>query len=49
MLRSQIDCKDTDNGDQIVFEIKTRASCPIRYDVFNYLDYLDYPIEKKHG
>jgi len=34
LLRSQIDCRDVDeNGKPFVFEIKTRAACPIRYDV----------------
>lgn len=50
LLRSQIDCRDIDeNGNPFVFEIKTRASCPIRYDVENWKDYKDYPIDKMRG
>jgi hypothetical protein len=55
LLRSQIDCgttiKDAETGldKKIVFEIKTRACSPIRYDVHNYLDYIDYEITKIKG
>lgn len=50
LLRSQIDCGGKDkNGNDIVFEIKTRAVAPIRYDVHNYLDYLDYDLNSLHG
>ena len=49
-LRSQIDARGTDeNGDPIVFEIKTRATAPIRYDISNYIDFLDYSILKCKG
>lgn len=49
-LRSQIDCHDYDEtGKPFVFEIKTRACAPIRYDVERYQDYMDYPIDKKQG
>ncbi len=49
-LRSQIDCRDIDeNGNPFVFEIKTRAACPIRYDVENWKIYKDYPINKVRG
>jgi hypothetical protein len=45
LLRSQIDCAGKDkDGNDIVFEIKTRASSPIRYDIFNWVDYLDYEL-----
>lgn len=50
LLRSQIDCRDMDRrGNQFVFEIKTRACCPIRYDVENWQHYKDYPIDKVRG
>ena len=43
LLRSQIDARGTDhNGNPIVFELKTRATAPLRYDIQNYIDYLDY-------
>lgn len=49
-LRSQIDCRDIDeNGNPFVFEIKTRACAPIRYDVENWKLYKDYPINKLRG
>jgi len=49
-LRSQIDttCRMPDGSD-IVFEIKTRSVCPIRYDLENYKDYLDYKIKQYRG
>jgi len=44
-LRSQIDTTmKLEDGSDIVFEIKTRAVAPIRYDLENYKDYLDYEI-----
>lgn len=50
MLRSQIDCRAIDkSGKNYVFEIKSRASAPIRYDVENYQEYLDYEIKDKRG
>lgn len=50
LLRSQIDCRDIDeNGNPFVFEIKTRAVCPIRYDVENWKLYKDYPINTMKG
>ena len=49
-LRSQIDTRGTDmNGNDMVFELKTRASAPMRYDISNYIDYLDYEIGKYRG
>lgn len=49
-LRSQIDCKTTlADGRNIVFEIKTRALAPIRYDVFEWSKYLDYYIDPIYG
>jgi len=50
-LRSQIDCYDINHetGEPFVFEIKTRSACPIRYDLPNYQDYLDYAITQYRG
>ncbi|KRX00122.1 hypothetical protein PPERSA_10621 [Pseudocohnilembus persalinus] len=49
-LRAQIDCQDVDeNGNPFVFEIKTRALCPMRYDLNNYLDYMDYVVNQRSG
>lgn len=49
-LRSQIDTRGVDaNGNDIVFELKTRAAAPLRYDISNYIDYLDYEIGKFRG
>jgi len=50
LLRSQIDCGGIDeNGNERVFEIKTRAAAVLRYDIENYIDYLGYQIIKKVG
>lgn len=50
LLRSQIDCAGKDSkGNDIVFEIKTRAVAPIRYDVLNYQDYVDYELTSLYG
>jgi hypothetical protein len=49
-LRSQIDTGGTDaHGNPIVFELKTRATCVMRYDLPNYIDYLDYEVGKYKG
>ncbi len=49
-LRSQIDTRGIDaNGNDIVFELKTRAAAPLRYDIANYIDFLDYEIGKFRG
>lgn len=32
-----------------MFEIKTRATSPIRYDLVNYKDYLDYELKTPLG
>ena len=49
-LRSQIDCRGEDEeGNPIVFELKTRATAPLRYDIDNYIDFLDYNIIKCKG
>jgi len=50
LLRSQIDTQGEDeHGNPIVFELKTRATAPLRYDIINYVDYLDYHILKYKG
>eukprot|EP01017_Pseudomicrothorax_dubius_P050461 TRINITY_DN9566_c0_g1_i2.p1 TRINITY_DN9566_c0_g1~~TRINITY_DN9566_c0_g1_i2.p1 ORF type:complete len:630 (-),score=137.85 TRINITY_DN9566_c0_g1_i2:37-1926(-) len=50
-LRSQIDCCSLDpvTGKPFVFEIKSRSVCPIRYDLPNYKDYIDYKINSRRG
>ena len=49
-LRSQIDTKGVDSeGNDIVFELKTRATAVLRYDITNYIDYLDYEVGKYKG
>lgn len=32
-----------------MFELKTRATAPLRYDIVNYIDFLDYNIIKFKG
>lgn len=50
LLRSQIDARGFDkDGNPIVFELKTRATAPLRYDIVNYIDYLDYDIVRFKG
>ena len=50
LLRSQIDCQGLDaDGNSAVFELKTRATSVLRYEIFNYIDYLDYEIVKYKG
>jgi hypothetical protein len=49
-LRSQIDTRGLDgDGNEIVFELKTRATAVMRYDIVNYIDYLDYEVGKYRG
>lgn len=49
-LRSQIDTAGKDaHGNDIVFELKTRATAVMRYDIANYIDYLDYEVGKYKG
>lgn len=49
-LRSQIDCRSVDaDGKPKVFEIKTRGTAPIRYDLANYSQYLDYVVSETKG
>ena len=49
-LRSQIDCMSTlPNGKNIVYEIKSRAVAPMRYDLENYTNYFDYKIDRLIG
>lgn len=50
-LRSQIDCQAMDpiTKKPFVFEIKTRSVCPIRYDLYNYQEYLDYKVVQTRG
>ena len=49
-LRSQIDTTGVDgDGNEIVFELKTRATSVMRYDISNFIDYLDYEVGKQRG
>ena len=49
-VRSQIDCESiSENGEYFVFEIKTRALAPLRYDVKNISAYLDYKVDQRTG
>ena len=38
-----------ENGENIVFEIKSRAVAPMRYDLENYQYYTDYSIKSTLG
>lgn len=50
MLRSQIDCmRVNEKGETEVFEIKTRAVAPIRYDITHYDLYFDYSVDSHKG
>uniref|UniRef100_A0A0A9YBH5 Uncharacterized protein n=1 Tax=Lygus hesperus TaxID=30085 RepID=A0A0A9YBH5_LYGHE len=49
LIRSQLDCCDPKLGTKCVFDLKTRATVPIRYDVRNFDEYLDYHIISKKG
>ncbi|KAL2914622.1 hypothetical protein HK105_205760 [Polyrhizophydium stewartii] len=48
LLRAQLDCFHPDLPRR-VFDVKTRATLPIRMDLANYLDNLGYRIRKLHG
>lgn len=49
-IRSQIDCQGVDgDGNNVVFELKTRATSVLRYEIFNYIDHLDYELVKYKG
>jgi hypothetical protein len=49
-LRSQIDCQSTlPDGKKIVYEVKTRAVAPIRYDLSRYDQFFDYKIDRTMG
>ena len=50
LLRSQLDCEDlTVRSNKKVFDLKTRATLPIRLDVGNYKNYTDYKLTSKNG
>lgn len=50
LLRSQIDCRGVDkDGNDVVFELKTRATSVLRYEITNYIEYLDYELTKYKG
>jgi hypothetical protein len=37
------------HGNEIEFQFKTRAACPLRYYINNYIDYLDYEVTRNKG
>jgi hypothetical protein len=47
MLRAQIDCRHPRTDEP--FDLKTRAAAPIRWDLDNYRDYLEYRITQLRG
>ena len=49
IIRSQIDGQAIKNKEKFIYEIKTRALAPIRYDMPNYKDYLDYEVKQRVG
>jgi hypothetical protein len=50
LIRSQIDCEGvSDDGSYYVYELKTRACAPQRYDASNTHLYLDYKINSRLG
>ena len=48
ILRSQLDCHHQ-NLPRKIFDLKTRATIPIRLDVENYQNYLNYRLRKPTG
>ncbi|KAJ3217489.1 hypothetical protein HDU67_007852 [Dinochytrium kinnereticum] len=48
LLRSQLDCMDP-RLPKRSFDLKTRATLPIRMDPGNYKDYLQYKLKKTYG
>ncbi|KAI9482619.1 mitochondrial protein Pet127-domain-containing protein [Zychaea mexicana] len=48
LLRSQLDCQDP-RLPRKTFDLKTRATVPIRLDISNYKDYLGYSLRRSHG
>lgn len=48
LLRSQIDCMDP-RLPRRTFDLKTRATLPIRMDLMNYQKYLNYRLDRQHG
>ncbi len=47
LMRAQIDCRDSRSGS--VFDVKTRAVAPIRYDLENYKDNETYRLHSLRG
>jgi len=48
LIRSQLDCFDP-RLPRKTFDLKTRATLPIRMDIPNYKDHLHYKLETMHG
>eukprot|EP00742_Colponemidia_sp_Colp-10_P002851 GILJ01003045.1.p1 GENE.GILJ01003045.1~~GILJ01003045.1.p1 ORF type:complete len:528 (-),score=70.47 GILJ01003045.1:206-1789(-) len=50
MLRSQLDCHDPDlPGDKKSFDLKTRATAPIRFNLSNYEEFMNYRLLHHKG
>ncbi|OBZ71195.1 hypothetical protein A0H81_08417 [Grifola frondosa] len=49
VTRSQLDCVEHRLPGTGIFDLKTRAAVPIRYDVYNYANYTDYKIRHLTG
>lgn len=47
LLRAQIDCRNETTGE--VFDVKTRAVAPIRYDLSNYESFTSHKLQFLHG
>ena len=47
-MRSQLDCMD-ERLPRKIFDLKTRATFPVRLDVANYKEHLDYRITRTEG
>lgn len=48
LVRSQLDCYD-DRLPRKTFDLKTRATLPVRMDITNYKSHLDYRLHSNHG
>lgn len=47
LMRAQIDCRNPDNGE--VFDVKTRAVAPIRYNLENYKSFITRKLRSLRG
>ncbi|EIW81437.1 Pet127-domain-containing protein [Coniophora puteana RWD-64-598 SS2] len=49
VMRSQLDCADSRLPGTGVFDLKTRAAVPVRYDIINWEEHAGYLIRSLHG